>query len=101
MDIYEMQRAKVSMLHLKLDEIDEIISMNLLREESSKSSFGYIYKTLTIIGLIHSRKYQEKANFAQKLDDIANYYRFLGNEEMGMEYSGRADFFRKQFMKSK
>ncbi len=100
MDIHEIHRAKVPMLYLKLDEIDEIISMSLSDEFSECSTF-YFKETLTIFGLIHSRKYQEKANFAQKLEDIADYYRFLGNEEMGMEYSGRADLFRKQFMKSK
>lgn len=102
MDIHEMRRAKVSVLYLKLDEIDEIISMNLsLGEEFAKSSVGYFYESLRIIGLMHGRKYQEKANFAQKLEDIADYYRALGNEEIGMEYSGRADFFRREIMKSK
>lgn len=101
MDIHEMHRAKVSVLYLKLDEIDEIISMSLsLNEEFAKSSVGYFHKSLRIIGLIHGRKYKEKENFVQKLEDIANYYRALGNEERGMEYSGRADFFRKQFMKA-
>lgn len=102
MDIHEMHTAKVSMLYLKLDEIDEIISVTLSSsEEFSKHSIVYFHESLRIIGLMHGRKYREKENFVQKLDDIADYYRALGNGEMGREYSNRADLFRKQFMKAK